>query len=1011
MKKNRKVIILIILFTISITSIFQSCSSVFSATISGIVKAELRDNSTSDELINVEDAKVYVFFNENEFNNYKSKWESISKNNTKSLEDIIELPSLSKTIRVTSTNVNGNFSLKTMWKTPSPLFGKDGDEETFNLAIYHKDFGMFFDDTKYSVFSDSSQNINFVCKYNDKLMSEYTISINTIDYSANNTTIDINTVNPKVIIKYKLVSENNIESDVGEITQIYEEVPNNSNSYTFLADKYLYNEDSDAYTSEKVYPKGEIYFYDKGATGEKNYRMCNEEGEDLSTLGTSFSITSNSNILEKDIYVDRLKRDYRINFDLQYPDDNDNNDYSGEAPTLAEFSPITTIKVYFDGYDATTNTITTTNNTIDESELYKTITYTADNIPVDEYYSFNLNRLFKEGSEIYPSISFLLEDDENDIEYIQTTNNGLIIDETNTLDYTQVDYSKDNYSTSVDTYLDRVKLEYTIQFNLENYEDGTPIAINTDDDATEDTYNPNIKLYILPYDGESASIASLDFSTATAQSPDSQINNNTYTFEWQKYDETNTIQYPILKYFIFDNSTTLYTQVATEDNITFKHIKDKTTALQYVEEVPFKKGVLNKNIEVEMEELNEEYTINFTLKDIEDNNNEVALTTFNPKVKLNIYKTSTLVANLVDTILYKEINANGDYSFSWSKYGEDLDLEDLPNDVNENRLYPIVKYYLFNNDEDSYQMLLDNSTNTPTVVTTIDNAPSTELYSENETTKNETVYIRNKKVIFNITFKLVNIATNEEILIRTINPIIRLTYNNGSENITDTYNEPPTNDTYIIKVERDNNPISVDIAIDLEDKRDDIRYRMSSNDPSNADPILRYTVGDSDTDRYEKTVTLNKALDNEITLDIKDYQYLNTLELEGRYINTNDSGDNYHEVWLIVEDNNTFDEEDAIKLPSPTRANYINATTTYDPQNIENGYFSYTYNQNKIAPFSEYSPSSKYLYQEVKVIVNSIAQEASPTIDALDYMSIEAIKNSATTSTYIYVDTATTYTP
>ena len=759
MKKNKINTLLIIIAIISLTLIIQSCSSVFSATISGIVKAELRDNSSSEELINLEDAKVYVFFNESEFNEYKSNWEDITNKNTKSLDDIIELPTLSKTIRVTSTNVNGNFSLKTMWKTNSPLFGKDGDDTTFKLAIYHNDLGMFFDNTTYSVFSDSSQNINYVCKYVDKLMSEYTISINTIDYSTNNTPIDINTVNPKVIIKYKLVSENNIESDVGEITQIYEEVPNDSSNYTFLADKYFFDEENDTYTSIRVYPKGEIYFYDKGAEGEKNYRMSNEEGEDLSNLGTSFTITSNSNILEKDVYVDRLNRDYRINFDLQYPDDNDNNDYSGEAPTLVEFSPITTIKVYFDGYDASTNTITTTNNTIEESELYKTITYTGDDIPPDEYYTFNLNRLFKNDTEIYPSISFQLEDDENDIEYIQTTNNGTIIDNTNSLTNTLFTYSKDNYSTSIDTYLDRVKLEYTIQFNLENYEDGTPIAINTDDDATEDTYTPNIKLYILPYDGDNASIAALDFSTATEQNPSDQVNNNTYTFEWQKYDDTNTIQYPILKYFIYDNSTPLYTQVTTEDNITFKHIKDKATALQYVEEVPFKKGVLNKDITVEMEELNEEYTLNFNLKDIEDNNNEVAFTTFNPKVKLNIYKTSILEANLVDTILFKETNASGEYNITWSKYGEDLDLAELPDEVNEDRLFPIIKYYLFNNDEDSYQMLLDNSTVNPTVVTTIDNAPSTDIYEENETTKNETVYIRNKKVIFNLTFKLLNIAT------------------------------------------------------------------------------------------------------------------------------------------------------------------------------------------------------------------------------------------------------------
>ncbi|MDC7236193.1 MAG: hypothetical protein PQJ45_00305 [Sphaerochaetaceae bacterium] len=1016
MKKQKQTILLLIASLLLI--IFNiSCSSVFTATISGTVKAEPRNNSSADEQTNLSDANVYVFFNESEWTSYKEQWDSKNEATTKSIITTIKMPSVSDTVRTTTTNTNGGFSIATMWNTPSPLFGKDGDEKNFHIAVYHKDYGMFFDDTEYSVFSDSSQNISFICEYDEKQKVQYSITINTLDYSDNNSEIPLSSVDPKVVIKYSLISEDGDVSNIGEETQSFEDLPTSSttnattNTYTFICDKYYWDENDEKYTSEKVYPVGTIYFYDKGAEGEETWRMCDEEGADLSSTGTEFSITSKSTNLSKDIYVDKLNRDYRISFDIDYPTDDDTNDYSGTPPTIQTFSPKTIINVYFDGYNSSTDSIETPNSTIEENELYKTFTYSVDEVPEDGYYTFNLNRMFDEdGNEIFANVTYLLEDDENDEEYIQTNSDGTIINEDNTFDNTLVSYSLDNYSTTVDTYVDRVKLKYTIEFNLEDYEDGSTITLQSEDSATESTFNPTIKLLILPYDGDSTTLSSLDFESASSQTPNDKISNNTFSFDWEKYDSDGNIQYPAVKYFLYDNSNPLYCQVASDDNVEFTHIKDLDSVRKNVDTLAFKKGILNESVDVEMEKLEETYYLNFSLNDIEDNNNEISFTTFDPKVKLNIYKTNTDSENLISTKYYKQANSSGTYSFTWQKYGEDIDLEDLPTTVDTDKVYPIVKYYLFNTDTSSYQMLQDSSTTSPQVVTSIEEAPSTSIFVEGESQKDIDVYIRSKQINFNISFDITNIASDEEISIREINPIVKIYYNDGESDKVDTFNDIPSDGIYQLTVDRTSTSIDTDISVDLEDKRSKVRYRLCSNDPDNSDPSLRYTVDGVDTARYQENFSLTKANDNELQLYVKDYQYPTSISFEGRFIDSDNVDDNGHDVFLIAQYNGEFDEEDYIKLSSPTHTHYMNSTDSYNTSNIENGYFSTTYTQSKIAQKNEYDNSSKYLVQQFKIVVNETKNETNATIDNSDYMSIVDIKNNGTSSTYVYVDTSTTYT-
>ncbi|MGD1822524.1 MAG: hypothetical protein ACPKM0_07150 [Pleomorphochaeta sp.] len=1010
--KKKNILLLLIGLTFLILTI--SCSSTFSATISGTVKAEPRDNSSADEQSSLSDASVYVFFDEREFEEYEDKWENYSSTNTKSLSSTIAMPTVSDTIRTTTTNTSGGFSITTMWVTNSPLFGKDGDEKTFHIAVYHKDYGMFFDDSQYSVFSDSSQNISFLCEYDEKLAKEYSIELNLYDYSDNNSSLTITEVNPKVVIKYTLLTEDGDQSDIGEITQTYEELPTtdsgvDSNNYSFICDKYYYDSSTNTYTDDLVYPSGTIYFYDKGEEGEKVFRMCDDEGNDLSESGTSFSITDNSDNLSKDIYVDRLSRDYRIEFNFDYPQNDDTNS-SNSTPTLEELSPKTTIKVYFDGYDETSNSIEVEDSDISEDEIYKTITYSVDEVPSDGYYSFNVSRLFNsDGDEIYPSISYQLEDDSNDVEYVQTDIDGTLIDDTNEIEKTLVNYSEDNYSTSADTYLDKVKLDYTIEFNLEDYEDGDTVAIATSDSSDDTTYYAKVKLYIVAYDGDSTSLDSLDFTSADEKYPDTRVDTNTYTFEWEKYDSDGNVQYPALKYFIYDTTTPNYCHITTSDNINYTHIKSKEDAISNVDTIAFRNGVTSKSVDVDMEKLNEDYTINFTLNDIEDNNSTISFEDFDPKVKLNIYEEDTTDANLVLSKYYKDTNATGIYTFNWEKYGDDLDLADLPDSVNSDTNYPIVKYYLFNTDSDSYEMLYDNDSDNQIEVTSLANSPSTS-YEENETSKDVDVYIRSKKIIYDITFNLINIATNDELTISNVDPTITLSYNDGDEDVVETYTSIPTNNTYSIEVER-NDSVSTTVTIDLQDTRNEVRYRLCSNDPDNEVETERYTVGSSDDDRYEESFTLTNTNDNELNLYIKDYQYPTDLSLEGRFILNDSTLDNGHTVWLLPEFNGTYDEEDVIELSSPTQSNYINDASDFNSSNIENGYFSTSYEQSIIADFDQYSSSSKYLTQNFKVIVNNVQNESSPELDDTDYMSIFTTKNNSSdeVEAYVYVDGDTTY--
>lgn len=1006
MKKN-KILFLLAIFTI----IFNiSCSSVFSATISGTIKAEPRNNSSAEEQTNLSNANVYIFFNNSEWNEYKQKWENYSTHSSRSITSTIEMPIVSDTIRLTTTNQNGGFSLKTMWVTTSPLFGKDGDEKSFHISVYHKDYGMFFDNSEYSVFSDSSQNISYICQYDEKLKTNYSISFDIFDYSNNNSSIALETVNPKVVLKYKLYNVDNKESEIGEITQIYENLPssNNKTKFSFICDKYYYDNTNKKYSNELVYPKGKIYFYDKGAIGEKTFRMVDENGLDLTEIGTPFEITSNSNNLIKNVYVDRLNRDYRIKFNIDYPQ-NDECDNSGTAPTIEQFSPKATIKVYFDGYDNSTNTIKSKNQIINEDELYKTFNFSVDEVPQDGYYTFNVDRFFDSNqNEIFPSVTFSLEDDKNNVEYIQTDINGNIINNSNEIEKTLTNYSKDNYTTSVDTYVDKVKLNYTIQFNIENYEDGSNVTLSTSNNENNSTYNAKIKLFILAYDGLSNSLSSLDFSNAVIKYPDQNINENTISFEWNKYNKDGQIQYPVLKYYIYNDINPNYCQVTSADNITYTHINSEAQAKENVESIIFRKGILSKSVDVNVEKLNEDYSINFTLNNIEDNNNNISFKEFNPKVKLNIYKTNTDNSNLVESKYYKTANSNGIYNFNWEKYGKNIDLIDLPDIVNTDVSYPIVKYYLFNTDSDSYQMLKSNETDNPIEITSLENSLYTS-YFEDETEKDIDVYIRTKKIKFNITFNLINLATNNNLSLTNIDPIIRLSYFDGEKNIIDTFNNIPINNEYNIEVKRDTT-ISTAIKVDLQDKRSEVRYRLSSNDPNNSDPSLRYTVGESDSNRYNEEFTLTKANDNELKLYIKDFQYPQSINIEGRFIDNNSTLDNDHDLWLIPKINGLFNEDDAIKFTSPTHQNYKNNSDSFNPDNIENGYFNTNYKQSRIANFNEYPNSSKYLDQQFKIVVNKVQNENNPKIDNSDYMSIFTLNNNSNNSTYVYVDNSIAYT-
>ena len=137
-----------ILFTLIFIMLVNSCSSVFSAGVSGkVVDAE----STTNPKEGIADVEIYSYVKEKnrdaDFDSYKSG-SRFSPTDDKYF------------IGHTTSNSDGTFTLnKLVWEAYFPDFGKTADYCTIYLLFYHPDYGLIKNDNPVIIMSDTTSNV------------------------------------------------------------------------------------------------------------------------------------------------------------------------------------------------------------------------------------------------------------------------------------------------------------------------------------------------------------------------------------------------------------------------------------------------------------------------------------------------------------------------------------------------------------------------------------------------------------------------------------------------------------------------------------------------------------------------------------------------------------------------------------------------------------------------------------------------------------------------------------
>ncbi|MBQ3024962.1 MAG: hypothetical protein IJD23_06610 [Spirochaetaceae bacterium] len=162
-----------ILFTLIFIMLVNSCSSVFSAGVSGkVVDAE----STTNPKEGIADVEVYSYVKEKnrdaDFDSYKSG-SRFSPTDDKYF------------IGHTTSNSDGTFTLnKLVWEAYFPDFGKTADYCTIYLLFYHPDYGLIKNDNPVIIMSDTTSNV--VYQEMKKINSSTTLNVNIIDAGTEN---------------------------------------------------------------------------------------------------------------------------------------------------------------------------------------------------------------------------------------------------------------------------------------------------------------------------------------------------------------------------------------------------------------------------------------------------------------------------------------------------------------------------------------------------------------------------------------------------------------------------------------------------------------------------------------------------------------------------------------------------------------------------------------------------------------------------------------------------------
>ena len=164
---------ILIFIAISFLFTLNSCSSVFSAGVSGkVVDAE----STTNPKEGIAGIEIYSYVNEKkrdaDFDSYKSGTR-FSPTDDKYY------------IGHTTTNSDGSFTIsKMVWDAYFPDFGKTADYCTIYLLFYHEDYGLVKNENPVIIMSDSTSNV--VYQEMKKINLSTTLNLNIIDAGTEN---------------------------------------------------------------------------------------------------------------------------------------------------------------------------------------------------------------------------------------------------------------------------------------------------------------------------------------------------------------------------------------------------------------------------------------------------------------------------------------------------------------------------------------------------------------------------------------------------------------------------------------------------------------------------------------------------------------------------------------------------------------------------------------------------------------------------------------------------------
>lgn len=131
-----------------LTVLLISCSSVFSAGVSGRVVDAESTNSPKD---GIADVNVYVYIDEAARDADYNAWTAGTRFSPATTEHYIGQ---------TSTDNEGSFTIgRIVWESFSPEFGKTADFTTVYLLFYHENFGLVKNTNNAVIMSDSTSNV------------------------------------------------------------------------------------------------------------------------------------------------------------------------------------------------------------------------------------------------------------------------------------------------------------------------------------------------------------------------------------------------------------------------------------------------------------------------------------------------------------------------------------------------------------------------------------------------------------------------------------------------------------------------------------------------------------------------------------------------------------------------------------------------------------------------------------------------------------------------------------